>query len=136
MTMLNEEQIIEVLNHYLESEGYTIESWCKPTECGIDIVARSPQGRELRIEAKGETSSRISSNRAGKRFDSKQKSVHLGKAILKALLMMQEGVDVGIALPDTRGHADVVKQIWPSLKKLDVSVYLIAEDRTVRQFDT
>lgn len=65
--LLTENEVVEIMMSYLNSQGYTIESYATTTQKGIDIEAFK-DGNKICIEAKGATSSLKNSARYGKPF--------------------------------------------------------------------
>lgn len=68
--MLTENDIVENLSKFLKLKGYTISQQLTTNQTGIDIIAEN-ESEKLYIEAKGETSSKETSNRFGKPFNRK-----------------------------------------------------------------
>ncbi len=123
--LLFEDDVVEAVRHFLEAEGFVIESFAKATEHGEDIVAwRS--GRRLSVEAKGEGSSMPHTNRFGKAFSRGQVHDHVGMAILKALRAKSKGHGAAIALPDNRDHRREVELVSPALRDAQIGVYWVS----------
>ena len=132
--MLLESDVVDAVCALLESKGYHVQQRLKTTQQGADILAVKGMnlGRELYIEAKGETSSRKGSERYGRPFNSSQIGVHVAQAFYKAAEVLsgtREGVQVraGIALPDTDRHRARIEKIEPVLNRLGVAVFWVQE---------
>jgi hypothetical protein len=130
--VLFESDVVNAVCTELQARGYQIIQKLHTTEQGDDIIAskRTPPVRELHVEAKGETSSRKSSRRYGKPFDSAQIRVHVGQAFYRAAVALsreEEDVEIraGIALPDTEGHRSIVDKIAPVLGQLGIAVFWV-----------
>jgi hypothetical protein len=67
---------------------------------GIDVHAVLADGKEVRIEAKGEGSQRPGTRRYGQSFTNKQHESHFSRALRKALVERGRGHFSGVALPD------------------------------------
>jgi hypothetical protein len=71
--MLSESDVISAVCQYLKSQGFQITRALSEIERGIDIEAITPDGKtKISIEAKGETSSKSTTARFGKPFNSNQ----------------------------------------------------------------
>lgn len=137
--MLLESEVVSAVCAKLTSEGYEIRQRRDTTQRGDDIVAVRHIGftRELRIEAKGESSSRQTSERYGKPFDRAQIQINISEGLYKAAEMLsrtRESVDTrfGIALPATETHRAIVKKIQPVLNRLEIAIFWVQKDRTVQ----
>jgi hypothetical protein len=140
MPWLKEMEVVEAVRYYLERErGYEINRIVqKSTEHGTDIIATSPKQKTvIRIEAKGQTSSRgpkgskKGSSRYGKEFNTNQKQDHLGRALLKSLSYLQEGYAAGIALPGDGYDRNMANSIERPLRRLGIVVFLVDEKHKV-----
>src|SRR5574341_2644059 len=103
--MLLEFDVVNAVCVELESRGYTIRQKLQTTQRGDDIhaVKQTPTVRELFVEAKGETSSRKTSGRFGRPFDTAQIKTHVAEALFKTALVLSRkhnGTEIraGIAL--------------------------------------
>ena len=137
--MLLEFDVVNAVARELEDRGYTILEGLKPTQRGHDIVARRQgrQPRTLYIEAKGETSSRIDSQRFGKPLDSAQAKIHVAEAFFTAAEPLVDTsqspeVKVGIALPDNELHRRYEAAIHEVLMNLGIAVFWVLKDWTVQ----
>jgi len=126
--MLWEDEVIEYTIQYLKSKGYKIRSSSDVYSRGTDIVAEK-DGVRLYVEAKGQTSSKPGTRRFGKEFNRNQKTDHVSKAIYSALKSKNQHANshVGIALPADEIHIELIEAVWPSLKQLNISVFLVSE---------
>lgn len=138
MPMLFESDVIDAVCAFLQRGGYDIRQKLGPTERGDDIIAVKPgaESFELRVEAKGETSSKSTTRRYGKPFGSAQIRVHVAEALYKAATVVStpsEHVDTraGIALPSTQKHRRLIAQIEPVLRDLEIAVFFASEDGAV-----
>lgn len=85
--LLTENEVVEIMMSYLNSQGYIIERYATTTQTGIDIEAFK-NGNKICIEAKGATSSMKGSARYGKPFNDNQVKNHIGKAVVAALKVL------------------------------------------------
>lgn len=124
--MLTENDVIDFLVKYLKKREYEIISICNTGQRGNDIVAKK-EDRFLIVEAKGQTSSDPNSKRYGIEFDTAQKKIHVAEAILKTMEIQDKYPNgtVAIALPDDNRHRNIIRDIKPSLKKLDIIIFFI-----------
>jgi len=138
--MLLESDVINAVCKKLEFQDYFIQQKLQPNQQGDDIIAVKAglHPRKLIIEAKGETSSRIGSERYGKPFDSAQVRVHVAEAFYKSAQVLSRGtyegekILSGIALPDTNLHRNYVKYIQPVLDNLQIIVFWVDETKNVQ----
>lgn len=133
--MLTENNIIDILANYLEKkEGYEIKNKLTTTQRGVDILAEK-NGVTLYVEAKGETSSKESSNRHGKPFTKNQVGTHVSVAILTSLKILSKDNDasrkVAMAFPDNKNHRDIIELIAPALRRAGIVTYLVKENSVI-----
>jgi Holliday junction resolvase-like predicted endonuclease len=132
VSVLTEDDVVEAVCQHLQASGYRIVSRCATTQRGEDIVAENAQGVTLRVEAKGETSSKSITKRFGKPFDNAQANNHVAKAFYAAAEMLgAHGGRVALALPETRLHREHAGRIRKALQQLGVGVFWVKPDRTV-----
>ena len=132
--MLTENDIINAVCKYLESQGYSEISSKNTKQQGIDIEATSPDGSKFYIEAKGETSSNPDSNRFGKPFNNNQALDHVAKATYTALKMnesKESNAKIGIALPLEINHQKLINPIKHTLKDLEISIFWVDKNLKV-----
>jgi len=123
--ILSEDQVVEAVSQYLSELGYREVRRSLVTEQGVDLVMIK-DGKELHIEAKGQGSSRSTSARYGKVFNSGQVMDHVAKAMLTALEVVATGKHrAGIALPGDRLHRSRIERITPVLDMLHIAVFLV-----------
>ena len=96
--MLYEDHVVDAVRDHLKALGRTIESVAYAHQHGDDIVASSGQ-RTLRIEAKGEGSSKAGTNRFNKPFTLGQCKVSASKATFRALGVVSAGDEGAVAFP-------------------------------------
>jgi hypothetical protein len=134
--MIYEDDVVDNLMVYLKNNGYDIISFCHARERGDDIVAKKGN-KHLYVEAKGETSSDPTSNRYGEIFSSSQMRDHVGKAIFKVLELQNEhpGDDVAIAFPDNVRCKKLISNVMPSLKRLNIQVFIVDSQGNVSKID-
>lgn len=59
---------------------------------------------------------------------------HVSRALYRAASVVSNGTHrAGIALPCTEGHIKLVKEIAPALSVLNIVVFSVKRDRTVRE---
>ena len=129
---LYENDVVDFVIRYLEVNGFRILSSSDTYSHGYDIVAEK-DGKKLYIEAKGQTSSKPGTSRYGKEFNRNQKMDHVSKAIYSALKTKNQlpRSQVGIALPADEVHIELIEAILPSLKQIEVQVFLVADNGKV-----
>jgi hypothetical protein len=128
--MLTEFQVIKSVCSFLRRNGFKITCSRCEIEHGIDIQALTKTGRQVSIEAKGETSSKRSSNRYGKAFNGGQVFDHVAKAFFCAARESSNGM-AAVALPKNEAHVKNVKKILSALKKLHIEVFWVLPNRRV-----
>jgi hypothetical protein len=131
--MLTESKVIAATCSFLRSKGFTITKALLETEHGIDIEGLAPDRKtKFSIEAKGETSSKPTTARFGKPFDSKQVFDHVSKAFYCAARDRSLGLMAGMALPHNAAHLKCVENILPALNKLGIEVFWVRSSRNVQ----
>lgn len=138
--MLNENEIVDTVCHYLETAGYSILSRCTTTDHGIDIIAQRPsEASRLLIEAKGGTSARKGSARYNAGFSGSRSRVHVAKAFYQVAALYaahhNAGDSVGMAFPDTRVHRLCVSKIGPVANLLGCAIFFAKDDHSVERLD-
>lgn len=108
--MLTEFDIITAVGSHLRAAGYEVRQELAEAQRGDDIIA-TRGNTTLLIEAKGETISKLGTARHGKPFNRSQVLSHVSKAFYRAAKMRQANVRVGIALPETTVHMEIVEAI-------------------------
>ena len=135
--MLTENDVIDAVANYLETKDWRVESKLTTSQTGIDLEARKKNetGRML-IEAKGETSSKGYTKNFGKPFSPTQALSHVSRAFYTvAKLQSEHPTDsVGIALPDNTDHTKLIDAIGGVLCKLDIHIFFVAGDKSVRKW--
>lgn len=134
--LLFEDQVVDAVRNHLKISGFIEETFCHAIQKGDDLVYRSENGeKRIYIEAKGATSSRSNSNRYGKPFSKSQVKTHIPMALYRAILMKEnrdgEKVLVGIALPKTDLHVNLIAKIQETLSKLSIELFWVSIDNTV-----
>ena len=136
--MLTENDVVESVCRFVKDHGYEVHRQLTTKERGFDIVARKPgvQAVELRVEAKGETSSKETTKRYGKPFSTAQIRDHVANAFCTAAAMLvgpgsAGSVRVAIALPGTAGHRRQVQALQYAMQLLEVGVFWVGPDGTV-----
>ncbi len=130
--MIYEDDVVDSVIDYLKREGYDLISYCHTRQRGYDIVAKK-HDKYMYVEAKGEGSSDPRSNRYGKKFDSSQMRDHVSAAIYKALEIKNQNPsdNVAIAFPDNKRHLSLLSNVLPSLKQLNIKVFIVNSNRNV-----
>jgi hypothetical protein len=136
ITMLSENAIIDAVCKHLLAQGFDINQSLNTKQRGIDIIAVK-DGFTLYVEAKGETSDRIGSQRFGKAFDASQVRDHVANAFYCAAAMLQKApsskpVRAGIALPDERLHRDRIAAVQKALQTLGIPIFWVSPGGSVR----
>jgi hypothetical protein len=132
MALLYEDDVVRAVMSYLESEGWTIESFALSHQHGDDIVALCGSER-LIIEAKGEGSSKSTTARFGKSFNPNQVKTHVSVAVVRAMRVVSEGVaSAGVALPGTEPHRTEVGRLSEALRTLGIRIYWVEPDSSVQ----
>jgi len=133
---LTENAVISRVKVHLRRLGFTNIRIKNTHQRGIDIMATAPDDiTELFVEAKGEISSKPGTSRYKKGFSTSQKKDHLGKQLLWACQMLTRKFDhpvrIGLALPNDKKNSELIQEIEPILKSLNVTVFLSEKDRHV-----
>jgi hypothetical protein len=130
--VLTENDVVAAVCAHLEDDGYQIVEQCTTQQQGTDIVACHPEHGSLHIEAKGETSSRSSSARYGKQFNSAQVRDHVANAVYTALRLHGKGDTAAMAFPDTDLHQRYLEPVRSILRGLGIKIYMVGSDRRLR----
>ncbi|MBZ9729991.1 hypothetical protein LB467_09865 [Salegentibacter sp. JZCK2] len=131
--MLTENEIVEKVTSFLELKGYHIKQSLTTNQQGVDIIAET-EVEKLYIEAKGGTSASVTSNRFGLPFSRNQVKTHISVAILATMKIISNlpagnQTRVGIALPDTKEQRQVINNIIPALKKLEIKIFWVTNTK-------
>lgn len=129
--MLTENDVVDAMCRYLETQGYSILERRTTKEKGIDVVALNPKNScRLLVEAKGATSADSNSKNYGAHFSSQQIRTHTSRAIATATELSSQHPDdqIGIALPASDGHIKSVTKSKAVLQRLGIAVYLVKEN--------
>ena len=130
--MIFESQVVDAVARKLSDEGWEVLSTVVGQRKGDDIVARK-ENKEIRVEAKGESSENPTSSRYNLPFDRSQVSVHVAKAFFKSAATQQkENCISGIALPDNQNHRDFMGQISQAIGILQIWVFWISPNLSVK----
>lgn len=136
--MLNENDVIDAVSQHLQKRGYCITQRLATSQRGVDLIAvkQGDSPLELRIEAKGATSSRGSSARYGKPFNGAQVRDHVANAFYCAATMLEPKplrgkLHIAIALPDTRLHRRCAAEVREALRTLGIGMFWVGPDRQV-----
>lgn len=131
--MITENQIIDAVADYLETEGWTIKQKLTTSQPGFDIIANK-NGLLYYIEAKGGTSSKNTSARFGLPFNSAQAKSHIGQALWKTgeALTQNPSAKYGIALPDEPCHRTSIEKIASMIKLCGITIFWVGVDLKTR----
>lgn len=131
--MLTEDDVILAVRAHLESNDWRIISQALAHQHGDDLVAQR-DGVRLEIEAKGEGSSKPSSNRYGQVFDNSQVNDHVGRAVLRALRVVSlSQAKAAVAFPDNPAHRKELAAVRKALDQLELGVFLVGADKKVSE---
>lgn len=131
--MLYEDDVVTVVSLFLEAEGWSIVRRAFAHEPGDDVVA-SKDGVTLRVEAKGEGSSKAGTARYGQVFNAGQVKDHVAVAVLRALGWWSAGGTAqrpALAFPDNLHHRRYVGSAAEALHHLDAGIFWVRSDKTV-----
>jgi len=129
---LTENEVVEAVAEHLRKAGWDKLRTCNTMQQGIDICAER-NGVTLAVEAKGGGSSKPGTTKYGEPFSTGQKRSHVAVAVLTALGVASSGKQqAAIAFPDDAGHLRLIGEIWPALQRLNIDVYFVAPDKSVR----
>lgn len=131
--MINENEVIEKLNVWLNNNGYTVNSYLKTTERGIDIAATKGNHKYL-IEAKGAISANKNSARSQIGFSPNQVKTHISVAIRQCMEQLnknEENTIIAMALPDDKNHRKVINNIAKPLNELKIKIFWVNENGKV-----
>lgn len=130
-TWLTEDDVVDAICVALQGRGWEVTQRLTTRQQGVDIVA-TRGARVVKVEAKGQTSSKEHTARHGLAFSLNQAKSHVGRALLTTLAVVATG-DLGvIALPDDANHRRLVAPIRPALDSLGVVVAWVDPERVVR----
>jgi hypothetical protein len=131
--VLTENDVVGAVCEFLEARGWKVVLRCDTGQRGIDVVAERG-GQRLLIEAKGGTSSKGSTARFGKAFNTAQTSDHVANAVFTAMELSsaEPQAVVAVALPDDRPHQRLLDGVEPTLERLGIGALWVSEDRRVR----
>ena len=133
--MLTEDEVNDAVASYLKGKWYSIISQAKGRSRGDDIQAQDASGNKLRIEVKGEISSKAKAN-GDPAFDTSAKQYYVALSIYRAMKYVSEGSKAGIALPSNDRYLGLIKNVLKSLVKLKLGImvyYVDSDDKTVEE---
>jgi hypothetical protein len=129
---LTENEVVEAVAEHLRKAGWEQLRTCNTMQRGIDICAERG-GVSLAVEAKGGGSSKPGTAKYGQPFSTGQKRSHVAVALLTALAVASRGKQqAAMAFPGDTGHLELIKEIEPALQRLNIAVYFVAPDKSVR----
>lgn len=133
---LNEDQVVDATVRYLRRQGYKILKVATTRDKGPDIISEK-NGRQLWVEAKGDTSARVGSPRFGQQFNRSQAFDHCAKAFYVAVKnsQLKDGgrrVQTALALPDNDINHERIDPIAGAMKKLDILMFWVSSSGRVR----
>jgi hypothetical protein len=131
---MDENEVIEHLCNYLETQGWHITSRVAAGDRGIDVVAIHPNRGRFFIEAKGGTSSRPGSSRHGKPYTKTQVFDVTSKGLMQCLHHIaanKNQVHVAFAYPDDKYFSDYIDPIKPLLNILGLNLFCIKNNGSV-----
>ena len=124
--LLTESDVIDAVCRFLEARGYRVTQKLNENQRGDDIIALDPRGEsDVRIEAKGETSSKPRTSRFGKPFSASQVLDHVAKAFFRTATYASCERRAGIALPGNPHHIARIREIEPVLRRLHIEVFWV-----------
>ena len=126
---LTEDETIQILMKYLQSENWTIESYCLGQQRGYDIVANR-NNEKLIIEVKGAKANDKSPTKKRESFDSGQLKTHLGKAVIKSFETQNNypNAKVAIAHPDNSYIRKTIGNIIKNINKAGIIHFWVNSD--------
>lgn len=135
--MLTENNIIDAVCKYLNSNGYEIKQSLNTMQQGIDIIA-TKSNNILKIEAKGATSSKKSSNRYGKVFNRNQVKTHIAMALYAISKFItadkdKKNIKYAFALPCDDNHISVINDIREVINTLNINIFWVQDTMEVTE---
>jgi hypothetical protein len=121
---LTEDQVIDAVVAYLESDGWTIHAAAYGNTPGVDIVAER-DGRTLHVEVKGAVTTKAT---GGKEHTQQHRTNSVVAALGKAVMLYESGIEVALALPRERVFRNVVSAAHDGLVRLGVTIMWVADD--------
>lgn len=132
--MLDENDVIQVLAEFLQSQRYIITQQLHTSEKGVDLIATHSSGRRLHVEAKGGTSSVSGSNRFGKPYTQSQVFDRVSKGFYSTVLLratVPTADEVALAVPDTPRFRKYLQPISAIAKSLQIQIILVGDAKRV-----
>jgi hypothetical protein len=129
---LTEDETVELLMKFLQSDGYEILDYCKGHKRGIDITAEK-DSKKLLIEVKGARANHDSKIKKRPYFNSGQIKDHFGKAIIKSLEVKTDypRSTIAIAHPNDEMIKKYIKKSVKHLKDLEIIHFWVSKDGNV-----
>ena len=136
--MLTENDVVKAIGSYLRERGYEIIKEKTTNERGIDLIA-SGTNQTWCIEAKGATSSKLGTKRYGKPFNQSQILSHVSRAVYESMKILGKNAPkserAALGLPDNDDHHRRIKPIREALRRLEIAVFWVAGDKSVKLED-
>lgn len=138
MSMIYEKDVVNAVVEHLKEHEYEIEQALTALSPGVDIIAVRQQSGEtrLRIEARGETSSKDGRSRLDQPYNSAQSKDNVASALYATAKMWAEqdrpeGDRIAIALADTELHRQFEAPIHDTLQELGIGVFWVNREHEV-----
>jgi hypothetical protein len=134
--VLTENEVIEFVCSYLESNGYLIKQKLSTRQTGVDIIATTPSGHNCFVEAKGATSSKPGTSKFGKEFDKSQVKTHVGVALVAAFKALHNNPksESIIALPNNSNHKSLIEEMRKPIINSGIGVLLVGEKGDIQKY--
>jgi len=137
--MLDENAVLKHVAKHLEGKGFAVLQILPTTQSGVDLIAEHKETKiRLLVEATGETSARIGSNRYGKPYTSTQVYDRVSKTFFATVRNQctpgnKEHDLSAIALPATKLYRKYLEGIRPAVEKIGVHVFWVLENGNVKE---
>ena len=123
--MLTENEVVDHVKAWLESNGYRIDSFRKDTARGDDIAATHTDGSRIFIECKGSIS------KHGNESDAWQKSAMAVFGAIKETEQIRPTNQHGIAIPDTAEYRKILEPLDSFFMRQKISLFWVQANGNV-----
>lgn len=130
---MDENDVVNITCHRLESQGLIILQRCSTSERGIDIIAEDvSKGHKILIEAKGGTSSKESSVSFGIPYNSNKVRHQVAMGVFTCIKLRAAYPDrnhyrVMLAVPDSVLFRTYLEPVLSELRRIDVEAMFVTE---------
>ncbi len=138
MELLNENEVVDAVAEHLSVCGFEIVQALHGHQRGVDIIARRADMGVLHVEAKGGTSTVVTSKKYGQPMSPGEVRINVAEAFYTAAIAATPHPDAGrgdvaaaVAFHDDARHRRYVDPLRAALDQLGVGVFWVRSPKQV-----